>query len=296
MLPTGNSIPFRAGETLGPMAAAALPDSVNMLAAGAGKVGNALGSMASELGSMAPARGQVGAITYHGSPHKFDKFDMSKIGTGEGAQVYGHGLYFAENPEVARQYAEAGAEKYGDLLRIGRHEISRSDWRFDPAISAKRAMDEGESLPKHFNDKEYKWAEAVRSRGLDVEVAQPNMYQVDIPDEHIDKMLDWDKPLSEQPDLLQKLKDAGVFTGSKKFDDWEALIGPGGTYVNPQDSAQRAYIAAQQTLGAAKASELFKSAGIPGIKYLDAGSRGAGNGTRNFVLFDDQIPKILKRE
>src|SRR5687767_3158774 len=35
---------------------------------------------------------------FHGSPHKFDKFDMSKVGTGEGAQAYGHGLYFAENP------------------------------------------------------------------------------------------------------------------------------------------------------------------------------------------------------
>ena len=46
----------------------------------------------------------AGAIVYHGSPHKFDKFDASKTGTGEGAQAYGHGLYFAENPEVARTY------------------------------------------------------------------------------------------------------------------------------------------------------------------------------------------------
>jgi hypothetical protein len=33
---------------------------------------------------------------YHGSPHKFDRFDASKIGTGEGAQSYGHGLYLAK--------------------------------------------------------------------------------------------------------------------------------------------------------------------------------------------------------
>ena len=44
---------------------------------------------------------------YHGSPHKFDKFDASKIGTGEGAQAYGHGLYLAENPGVATDYARA---------------------------------------------------------------------------------------------------------------------------------------------------------------------------------------------
>src|SRR5574343_527293 len=46
---------------------------------------------------------------YHGSPHKFDKADSSKIGTGEGAQAYGHGLYWAESPVVANAYANVGA-------------------------------------------------------------------------------------------------------------------------------------------------------------------------------------------
>lgn len=44
---------------------------------------------------------------YHGSPHKFDKFSLQKIGTGEGAQVYGHGLYFAGNRKVAEYYKNA---------------------------------------------------------------------------------------------------------------------------------------------------------------------------------------------
>lgn len=46
----------------------------------------------------------VGIRAYHGSPYDFDKFDLSKIGTGEGAQAYGHGLYFSQEPEVARAY------------------------------------------------------------------------------------------------------------------------------------------------------------------------------------------------
>jgi len=41
---------------------------------------------------------------FHGTPHRFSKFDMSKIGTGEGAQAYGHGLYFAESEGVAKSY------------------------------------------------------------------------------------------------------------------------------------------------------------------------------------------------
>ena len=45
-----------------------------------------------------------------------------------------------------------------------------------------------------------------------------------------------------------------------------------------------------------KASAYLKSLGIPGIKYLDAGSRSSGKGTRNFVVFDDSIVKILDKE
>lgn len=42
---------------------------------------------------------------YHGTPNYIEgRFSLSKIGTGEGAQVYGWGLYFAENKEVASHY------------------------------------------------------------------------------------------------------------------------------------------------------------------------------------------------
>src|SRR6185312_13801657 len=51
----------------------------------------------------------MGIKAYHGSPHDFDAFDLSKIGTGEGAQAYGHGLYFAENPAVAGAYRNLAA-------------------------------------------------------------------------------------------------------------------------------------------------------------------------------------------
>jgi hypothetical protein len=52
-----------------------------------------------------------GIKAYHGSPHDFERFDLSKIGTGEGAQAYGHGLYFAESEGVAKAYREALAGK-----------------------------------------------------------------------------------------------------------------------------------------------------------------------------------------
>ena len=39
----------------------------------------------------------------------------------------------------------------------------------------------------------------------------------------------------------------------------------------------------------------LKEAGIPGIKYLDQGSRGAGEGSSNYVAFDDSIIEILRK-
>jgi len=49
-------------------------------------------------------------------------------------------------------------------------------------------------------------------------------------------------------------------------------------------------------IGQRRASEKLGELGIPGIKYLDQGSRAAGDGTRNFVIFSGDTAKILKRD
>lgn len=45
-------------------------------------------------------------LAYHGTPHKFDEFNLDNIGTGEGAQAHGWGLYFAKNKETSEEYRE----------------------------------------------------------------------------------------------------------------------------------------------------------------------------------------------
>ena len=49
--------------------------------------------------------------------------------------------------------------------------------------------------------------------------------------------------------------------------------------------------------GADEVAQQFRKAGIPGIRYLDGGSRGAGSGTSNFVVFpgEEGILRILER-
>lgn len=59
-------------------------------------------------------------IAYHGSPHHFDKFDASRIGTGEGAQVYGQGLYFAGAEPTAKYYRDKLAETVHDHIFDGK--------------------------------------------------------------------------------------------------------------------------------------------------------------------------------
>ena len=57
---------------------------------------------------MSEVPGVAAMTAYHGTPHTIQgKFDISKVGTGEGNQSFGHGMYFAENPNVAKQYQAA---------------------------------------------------------------------------------------------------------------------------------------------------------------------------------------------
>jgi|AntDeeMinimDraft_5_1070356.scaffolds.fasta_scaffold04171_2 hypothetical protein len=46
-------------------------------------------------------------VAWHGSPHQFDKFSIDRIGQGEGAAAFGHGLYFAGSRSVAESYRNA---------------------------------------------------------------------------------------------------------------------------------------------------------------------------------------------
>ena len=50
---------------------------------------------------------------WHGSPHNFDVFDLGAIGSGEGNQAHGWGLYFAKDKKVSKLYKEVLSKVQG---------------------------------------------------------------------------------------------------------------------------------------------------------------------------------------
>lgn len=47
----------------------------------------------------------ISKTLYHGSPYDFSNFDMSKIGSAQGDQKYGYGIYLTDNKKLAIHYA-----------------------------------------------------------------------------------------------------------------------------------------------------------------------------------------------
>jgi len=89
--------PLKTGKILAALPVGVLGTKAAKAAIGAGLTGAAL----------APEESQAGLRAFHGSPFKFDKFSTDQIGTGEGAQLYGNGLYFAESEKTGESYRDA---------------------------------------------------------------------------------------------------------------------------------------------------------------------------------------------
>lgn len=248
---------------------------------------------------------------YHGSPHDFDKFSTAKIGAGEGAQAYGHGLYFAENPEVAADYARRVGMRgsafdeatlaeyfkpgrivnaYGGKDRVLAFQPNTGDRSW--SVTVQRVNDAGTPM-------ERPRVHATAPSLADVrEVLTPGrqgMYEVNLNADPED-FLDWDKPLIQQgANVRQVLSDAGI-SSSVTSGRAGGLRRPGdvpasslATYAEGRGPLERADIGRDRI----EVRQALQR--LPGIKYLDQGSRAAGEGSRNYVVFDDSIIDILKK-
>jgi len=302
------------------------------------------------LGRQLPA-GEFAGLNYrqleqgawHGSPHDFENFSLHAIGTGEGHQTYGWGLYFAGEKAVAEHYRHAltgsaplqifgkfpspddpvlgaiasgleiemarpGADALGAIRNV-KADVERSIAHYDERIAKTSPQFVG-TIENYSKTRErYVKQRDILDAMKPEDIKTPprgSLYGVELP-EH-GELLDYDKPISEQSEQVRAAADALV----KEHSGYPANEVERGGKPPPYPSASGEPYQGFATLADANGSEFYdylvektgspqaasealRAAGVPGLKYLDQGSRAKGEGTHNYVIWDDRRISITSK-
>lgn len=223
-------------------------------------------------------------ITFHGSPNEFERFDPTRVGSGNSTN-YGHGIYTAENQNVAK----------GFTGRTVINEPNVNKFTFngpDYTIANGQFLKNGTPITQ----KEYEKAfEGITN--LWNTQNKGHIYKVDIPDKHAHKLLDWDKPFSEQTPYVQKIIkeiDPTVTAEETGREIYTALSKPSRYKPN---SPMNKFLSENPNLNPqAAASKFLNEKGILGNKYENFQiKQGQGANTHNYVIFDPENLNILER-
>lgn len=245
---------------------------------------------------------------YHGSPYTFDNFDLGAIGTGEGNQAHGWGLYFAQDKKIAENYKDILGANSGEVITgKTKYKINEDgDWYdentgniiddINPlSMALTEVLETGNSnkaiehLQEFIKSKEGKTAQTVISQVKRAKEAikllkknefagheQKTAFEVEIPEDN--ELIDEFKNINEQPKKVQTaIRKAWKEIGYKP----SAL-----QYM----SGREFYKQLASELGGEKAaSEKLNSLGVKGITY-----DGLVDG-KCFVVFDDKAIQIINR-
>lgn len=236
---------------------------------------------------------------YHGTPHSFEQFDLGAIGTGEGNQAHGYGLYFAADRKIADNYRKMLTGKY---LFTYKDDNERTINKLTEEYQAIRDI-----LTEYYKNPEQGLSKAkencIAQRENDLETASEymvdvhkdrikalneidtnelhvtagNVLEVDIPEN--DVLLDEDKSIEEQPSKVREIIEkeleriGGSASNGKQFYNEIVFEYAREGIMNPQRAA----------------SEHLNELGIKGITY------NGGRDGRCFVVFDDKAISIINR-
>ena len=280
----------------------------------------------------APTEKRPGIIAFHGSGADFDEFSLEKIGTGEGAQVYGYGLYFAEKEDIARFYKEAMEEpKYLELegkpldsVYTADNEEKFADYvnrNFDPEehddvyavldnlgqglLSLRDADALSQSTFRQGAQKQI--YQKIKQDLVEPEVGEGKMYKVGLEPKPED-MMDYQVPIADQDQkFLKAFKE--IYHDRIKSDPQLSELYPTPDSLTMKDIGLfdksivgQAYNTFAKELfngDEAALTQALLEKGVSGIKYRDAGSRGGAKSLKdasfNYVIFDDKMIKILEK-
>ena len=251
------------------------------------------------------AGAQLDQVAFHGSPHTFKEFSSEKIGTGEGAQAYGYGMYFAGNRKVAEFYRDR-FQATNDNVNLSHALMEKHPEIFDEVLEALEAAGNQRSG----------WNAAIAVRGILESKAHPSYISDELAQRILsvresltqsarlytaelapaeDEYLLWDAPLSGQSEMVK----AALTSDALNAFGGESITNPGQpkTIEEYDRTGQMFHATLYDRFRSAKeASEYLRSLGIRGIKYLDRSSRSKGEGDYNYVIFDDSDVTITRLE
>lgn len=247
---------------------------------------------------------------WHGTPHRFDEFSLDAIGTGEGAQAHGWGLYFAEDRKVSEGYKNRLTGRFSFSYKGVKGEHLKPSSEETQAIRAVlrdfydgKASDLAEAYNGQIREQEKiladehaaEWQKNMARDRLaalkDIDVNQlivdtGQLFEVDIPEN--DVLLDEQKELEDQP---KAVREAIMAYFNSRPDSYIPIASPDEVRGSTGRNFYRDVVFQMAREGAADAekaaSELLNSLGIKGITYE------GGRDGRCFVVFDDKAIKVL---
>lgn len=234
-------------------------------------MGGGVGTSAAMKAPMGQGGKDLAMNAWHGTPHEIQgNFNLSKVGTGEGAQSYGHGMYFGG--------ARGTGEMYRDTLAYKAFELKPEAQALGIDLSAGARGEFHRQAQAHKDpNAAASWLQAANISTRDIpkeklvelftkynEKGKGNLYKVDIPDAAIPMMLDYDNPIKNQPQLYEIIRQSIADPDIRKTFEHNAEKGITGgnvykNYLEGKTDAERS----------ANAANL----GITGIRYLDEQSR-----------------------
>lgn len=253
---------------------------------------------------------------YHGTPHSFEQFDLGAIGTGEGAQAHGWGLYFAADRKIADEYRNRlsdnvkditiGNKKYKQLQSSGivdENGNEPEDVEYTAAYYLGVYRNQNEALkniekeienPEEYIDDYYrsvlkKAKELLENNETEVSKSEGIVFEVDVPEN--DVLLNENKTLDEQPEnvknTLRKMAENQVRDMNGYYNQFaDAVLIADPKEVNGRDI----YRYLVNVVGNARAASIMLNEnGIKGITYY------GGTDGRCFVVFDDKAISIINR-
>lgn len=266
---------------------------------------------------------------WHGSPYKFDKFSLSKMGTGEGVQAFGWGLYFTDLKSIANKYKTALSKKKSTELWIENGSVDGEADRYnekanntsDPNLAAmysERAFfleelmdtfDYKESLELAGNSERLrKWADNNVLPFIKDDLGvlyNVSLHEGKTPDQYT--FLEWDKRLTDEQinAILKQANLEGIALEEHTYPSGKKGViikGKDGNIKAIATNGKQMYEWLYQSSG----GNAFKSdkdvslfllrAGIDGIKFpAESIARGATSDTArgfNYVVFDENAVKI----